>query len=26
MQFLYDFGFGVRTGQGFGLLEVIKQL
>ncbi|MCM8811421.1 MAG: hypothetical protein NC917_07255, partial [Candidatus Omnitrophica bacterium] len=26
LQFLYDFGFGVRTGQGFGLLEVIKQL
>ncbi|MCM8786413.1 MAG: CRISPR-associated endoribonuclease Cas6 [Candidatus Omnitrophica bacterium] len=24
LQFLYDFGFGVRTGQGFGLLEVIE--
>lgn len=25
LQFLYDFGFGVRTGQGFGLLEIVKQ-
>lgn len=25
LQFLYDYGLGVRTGQGFGLLEVIKQ-
>ncbi len=25
LQFLYDFGLGVRTGQGFGLLEVVKQ-
>lgn len=24
LQFLYDFGIGVRTGQGFGLLEVVK--
>lgn len=23
LQFLYDFGFGVRTGQGFGLLEIV---
>lgn len=26
LQFLYDFGMGVRTGQGFGLFEVTKQL
>jgi len=26
LNFLYDYGFGVRTGQGFGLLDVIKQL
>ncbi len=26
LQFLYDYGLGVRTGQGFGLLEVMKQL
>lgn len=25
LQFLYDYGLGVRTGQGFGLLEVIRQ-
>lgn len=25
LQFLYDYGFGVRTGQGFGLLEVLKK-
>lgn len=25
LQFLYDYGLGVRTGQGFGLLEVVKQ-
>ncbi|CQR70771.1 hypothetical protein SpAn4DRAFT_1749 [Sporomusa ovata] len=25
LQFLYDYGVGVRTGQGFGLAEVIKQ-
>jgi len=24
LQFIYDFGFGVRTGQGFGLLEIVK--
>lgn len=24
LQFLYDYGIGVRTGQGFGLVEVIK--
>ncbi|MEM3467628.1 MAG: CRISPR-associated endoribonuclease Cas6 [archaeon] len=24
LQFIYDYGLGVRTGQGFGLLEVIK--
>ncbi|MFN4226541.1 MAG: CRISPR-associated endoribonuclease Cas6 [Candidatus Ratteibacteria bacterium] len=24
LQFLYDYGFGVRTGQGFGLLEIVK--
>ncbi|MEM4592763.1 MAG: CRISPR-associated endoribonuclease Cas6 [Sulfolobales archaeon] len=26
LQFLYDYGFGVRTGQGFGVLEVVKEL
>lgn len=26
LQFLYDYGLGVRTGQGFGLLEVVKEL
>ncbi|MCM8776870.1 MAG: CRISPR-associated endoribonuclease Cas6 [Candidatus Omnitrophica bacterium] len=26
LQFLYDFGMGVRTGQGFGMFELIKQL
>ncbi|MCS7180282.1 MAG: CRISPR-associated endoribonuclease Cas6 [bacterium] len=26
LQFLYDYGFGVRTGQGFGLLEIVKEL
>lgn len=26
MQFLYDFGIGVRPGQGFGLLEVMRQI
>ncbi|MCX8082442.1 MAG: CRISPR-associated endoribonuclease Cas6 [bacterium] len=26
LQFLYDFGIGVRTGQGFGMIDVIKQL
>ncbi|MGI6549085.1 MAG: CRISPR-associated endoribonuclease Cas6 [Syntrophomonadales bacterium] len=26
LQFLYDYGLGVRTGQGFGLLEVVNQL
>lgn len=26
LQFLYDYGLGVRTGQGFGLLEVEKEL
>ena len=26
LKFLYDYGFGVRTGQGFGLLEIVKQL
>lgn len=25
LQFLYDYGLGVRTGQGFGLLEVISE-
>ncbi len=25
LKFLYDYGFGVRTGQGFGLLEIVKQ-
>jgi len=26
LQFVYDYGFGVRTGQGFGLLEIVKEL
>ncbi|MEN3045122.1 MAG: CRISPR-associated endoribonuclease Cas6 [Candidatus Hydrothermales bacterium] len=26
LQFIYDFGLGVRTGQGFGLLELISEL
>lgn len=26
LQFLYDFGLGVRTGQGFGLLEIVREL
>lgn len=26
LQFIYDYGLGVRTGQGFGLLEVIVQI
>jgi len=26
LQFVYDFGFGVRTGQGFGLLEILEEL
>lgn len=26
LQFVYDFGIGVRSGQGFGLVEVTKQL
>lgn len=26
LQFIYDYGLGVRTGQGFGLLEVIAQI
>lgn len=25
LQFVYDYGLGIRTGQGFGLLEMIKQ-
>lgn len=25
LQFVYDYGLGIRTGQGFGLLEIIKQ-
>jgi CRISPR-associated endoribonuclease Cas6 len=25
LQFLYDFGLGVRTGQGFGLIDVVKR-
>ncbi len=25
LQFVYDYGFGVRTGQGFGLLDMITQ-
>ncbi|MEO0290630.1 MAG: CRISPR-associated endoribonuclease Cas6 [candidate division WOR-3 bacterium] len=24
LQFIYDYGLGVRTGQGFGLLEIVK--
>jgi len=26
LQFVYDYGFGIRTGQGFGLLELVKGL
>jgi CRISPR-associated endoribonuclease Cas6 len=26
IQFVYDYGFGIRTGQGFGLLELVKEL
>ena len=26
LQFIYDYGLGVRTGQGFGLLELIAQI
>jgi len=26
LQFVYDYGLGVRSGQGFGLLEVVKEL
>jgi CRISPR-associated endoribonuclease Cas6 len=26
LQFVYDYGFGIRTGQGFGLLELVKEL
>ncbi|SHH08396.1 CRISPR-associated endoribonuclease Cas6 [Thermosyntropha lipolytica DSM 11003] len=26
LQFIYDYGLGVRSGQGFGLLEVVKEL
>lgn len=26
LQFIYDYGLGVRTGQGFGLLEVIAEI
>ncbi|MEM2742264.1 MAG: CRISPR-associated endoribonuclease Cas6 [candidate division WOR-3 bacterium] len=26
LQFLYDFGLGVRTGQGFGLLKLVKEI
>jgi CRISPR-associated endoribonuclease Cas6 len=26
LQFVYDYGLGVRTGQGFGLLEIVKEL
>lgn len=26
LQFIYDYGFGIRTGQGFGLLEIIKEV
>lgn len=26
LQFIYDFGLGVKTGQGFGCVELIKQL
>lgn len=25
LQFLYDYGLGVRTGQGFGLIDIVKQ-
>lgn len=25
LQFVYDYGLGIRTGQGFGLLEILKQ-
>ncbi len=25
LQFVYDFGLGVRIGQGFGMIEVIKE-
>ncbi len=25
LQFLYDYGLGVRTGQGFGLLDIVKE-
>lgn len=24
LQFLYDYGLGVRCGQGFGILEIVK--
>jgi len=26
LQFIYDYGLGVKTGQGFGLLEVVEQI
>lgn len=26
LQFVYDYGLGIRTGQGFGLLELVKEL
>jgi CRISPR-associated endoribonuclease Cas6 len=26
LQFVYDYGFGIRTGQGFGLLELVEGL
>lgn len=26
LQFIYDYGLGVRTGQGFGLIEMVKEL
>lgn len=26
LQFLYDYGMGVRTGQGFGLLDIVKEV
>jgi CRISPR-associated protein Cas6 len=26
LQFVYDYGLGIRTGQGFGLLEIVKEL
>jgi CRISPR-associated endoribonuclease Cas6 len=26
LQFLYDFGLGTRTGQGFGMLEVVREV